>query len=171
MHYSPRFITYFLCCTACLPACLPAHPVWVVSFLKMSLLETLKPKNLGLLSLACLTGGAVKPSCAHIHTQSLHQLGPAHVITSQTWRENFTKCPVIDIFRSVCLHQPQIKEENRRRGRSSRSRWGLRCPRLMSVEELTGVELASSLDAGSLQPHPEGRKPRGCAPAERANLF
>lgn len=36
MHYSPRFITYFLCCTVCLPACLP---VWVCFFKDVSLLQ------------------------------------------------------------------------------------------------------------------------------------
>lgn len=67
-----------------------------------------------------------KRTHTHTHRASQHQLGPGPVITSQTWRENFSECAVIDICRSVCPHQPQIKAENRRQDSTGRSRGGLR---------------------------------------------
>ena len=69
----------------------------------------------------------------------LHQLGPGPVITFQTWRENFTKRAVIDICRSVCPHQPQIKAESRRQGSTGRSRGGLRRPPVWSLWKRSSV--------------------------------
>lgn len=141
MHYSPCFITYFLCCTARLTACLP---VCLGVFLKMSLfcrrLETFEPKNMGAALLALSERwDRKKPKRAHMHAHRLHQLGPRPVITSQTWRENFTESAVIDICQSVCPYQPQIKAESRRQGGTGGSRGGLRHSRLMSVKALISV--------------------------------
>lgn len=96
----------------------------------------------------------------HTHTHSLHQLGPGPVITSQSCRENFTEHSVIDICRSVCPYQPQIKAESRRQGSTSRSSGGLlHHPPPFEVCESTHqcVEPASTWHAGSPPPHPEQR--------------
>lgn len=65
---------------------------------------------------------------------------------------------VIDICRSVCPNQPQIKAENRRQGSAGRSWGGLRHPRFDVCESTHQcVELASSWHGGSPTPHPEQR--------------
>lgn len=139
MHYSLRFITYFLCCTARLPACLS---VSVCFFLKTSLfcrwLETLKPENLGLLPSACLTGRVGARTCVHRVCIRCVQRPCNHLTHLQG--EFYQVHPEIDICRSVCPYQPQIKAENRRQGGAGGSWGGLRCSCLMSVKALISVE-------------------------------
>lgn len=74
MHYSPRFITYFLCCTVCLPACSPAClPVClgVFFFKDVSLLQMIgdtRTKEYRAGYMACLTGGVGKNLNVHTYT-------------------------------------------------------------------------------------------------------
>lgn len=78
---------------------------------------------------------------------------------------------MIDICRSVCPHQPQIKAENGRQDSMGRSWGGLQRSRLMSAKALISVEKRL---------HPwHGRSPRLTpssarlivSPSERAGLF
>lgn len=93
----------------------------------------------------------------HAHTPSLHQLGPGPVITSQTWRENFTERH--DRYLPIRLPVSTSNKSREQETRQHRQVVGRSAAPPFDVCESAHqcVEPASSRHAGSPPPHPEQR--------------
>lgn len=141
MHYSPCFITYFLCCTECLPACLP-----VCFFFKdVSLLVMIgytPTKEYKAEYMTCLTGsvGENLNAHAHTHTQSASAGSRACNHLSNLEGEFFRARH--DRYLPICLPEStsnKSREQETRQRRQVVGRSAAPPPRLMSLKALISV--------------------------------